>query len=171
MFFPFGGYSELGFQLAFHFSLSVFIRPSYLFILAMVKPPNLNAFAMLLLTSSPVSASSCLPEATIASEVVIGTTTSLPSATATVNKFLGIPFAASPPERLYPPTQPTAWATSLNASAWMPACVQQFNCGFRITISLCIELILHCQIPRLPENLLSPLSTVSVHQKARIVST
>jgi hypothetical protein len=44
-----------------------------------------------------------LPKATIDARVVIGTTTALPSATAAVNKFLGITFVQSPPERFYPP--------------------------------------------------------------------
>lgn len=86
-----------------------------------------NALAVLLLSANAALASTCLPEATIASGVIIGTTTSLSAATATVNKFLGVPFAA-PPQRFSPPTQAPAWAQPLNASAWKPACIQQFNC-------------------------------------------
>jgi hypothetical protein len=48
----------------------------------MIKFSDLTAVAVLLL-SSAVLASSCLPEATLDSGIIIGTTTSLTSATAT----------------------------------------------------------------------------------------
>lgn len=67
------------------------------------------------------------PTAVIENGMVIGTTTSLPAATATVNKFLGIPFAQSPPERFSPPSQAPQMKT-INATAWKPACIQQFVC-------------------------------------------
>ena len=60
--------------------------------------------------------------------VVIGTHTSLPGATATVNKFLGVPFAMSPPERLSPPQAAGPFANPIMAKEWKPACVQQFVC-------------------------------------------
>jgi len=66
------------------------------------------------------------PTATIDAGVVLGTTTSLPAATATVNKFLGIPFAKSPPERFSPPESPGKFSKPINATAWSPACIQQF---------------------------------------------
>lgn len=59
--------------------------------------------------------------------VVAGTTTLLPSATATVNKFLGIPFAA-PPQRFSPPTPPAPFNGTYNATAWKSSCLQQFSC-------------------------------------------
>lgn len=68
------------------------------------------------------------PTATIDAGVVHGTTTSLPAATATVNKYLGIPFAASPPVRFSPPQKPHSWSTPINATAYKPACIQQFMC-------------------------------------------
>ncbi len=58
----------------------------------MIKPSGLAAFAVFLLSLSAALASSCPPETRLASGIVIGTTTSLPSAIATVNKFLGIPL-------------------------------------------------------------------------------
>ncbi|KIM94577.1 hypothetical protein OIDMADRAFT_45568 [Oidiodendron maius Zn] len=73
-----------------------------------------------------IVAADCLPEATLASGIVIGTTTSIASATATVNQFLGIPFAARP-ERFSPPTKPPAWTNPLNTSVQSPACTQQIN--------------------------------------------
>lgn len=66
------------------------------------------------------------PTATIDAGVVLGTTTSLPAATATVNKFLGIPFAKSPPERFSPPESPGKFNEPINATSWSPACIQQF---------------------------------------------
>jgi len=59
---------------------------------------------------------------------VVGTTTNLPTATASVNKFLGIPFAQSPPQRFSPPVAPAKAYAPINATAWKPACIQQFMC-------------------------------------------
>ena len=66
------------------------------------------------------------PTATIDSGVVIGTTTSLPAATATVNKFLSVPFAKSPPTRFAPPESPGTFSEPIIAKEWSPACIQQF---------------------------------------------
>lgn len=68
------------------------------------------------------------PVVVLPSGPVIGTTTSVASATATVNKFLGIPFAQSPPERFSPPQDASRWQQPLNATAFKPACIQQFTC-------------------------------------------
>lgn len=70
------------------------------------------------------------PTATIDAGIVYGTTTSLPAATATVNKYLGIPFAASPPVRFSPPEKPQSWNAPINATAYKPACIQQFQCKY-----------------------------------------
>lgn len=75
------------------------------------------------------------PTATIDAGIVHGTTTSLPAATATVNKYLGIPFAASPPVRFSPPEKPQSWSTPMNATAFKPACIQQFMCRLCIMLS------------------------------------
>ena len=72
------------------------------------------------------AATAAAPSVTIDAGVVIGTTTTLPTATASVNKFLGIPFAQSPPERFAPPQKPSNFSRPINATAWRPACVQQF---------------------------------------------
>ena len=74
-----------------------------------------------------LSTTSAIPTATIDSGVVIGTTTSVPSSSTHVNKFLGIPFAA-PPERFAAPKKPKPWVKPLNATAVKPACIQQFSC-------------------------------------------
>lgn len=70
------------------------------------------------------------PTALIAQGLVVGTTTSLPAATATVNKFLGLPFAQSPPERFGLPQTPKRFRGELDASKFKDSCIQQFNCEF-----------------------------------------
>ncbi|KAI9758888.1 MAG: hypothetical protein M4579_002772 [Chaenotheca gracillima] len=80
-----------------------------------------------LVLAAPAAGSAPSATATIDSGVVVGTTTSVPSATVSVNKFLGIPFAASPPERFSPPAKPASWSSPLDVSAFKPACIQQFN--------------------------------------------
>ncbi|KAG9789901.1 alpha/beta-hydrolase, partial [Aureobasidium melanogenum] len=75
--------------------------------------------------ASPVSAAA-VPTVTIDSGPVVGVATSPAGATATVNKYLGIPFAASP-IRFAPPVKPTPWTTPFDASKYGPACIQQFN--------------------------------------------
>ncbi|KAH8678376.1 Carboxylesterase [Xylariales sp. PMI_506] len=66
------------------------------------------------------------PTATIVSGVVVGTTTVLPSATAIVHKYLGVPYAA-PPERYEPAQEPEPWTTPLNVSVNQNrACYQNY---------------------------------------------
>jgi hypothetical protein len=67
------------------------------------------------------------PTARIDSGLIIGTSTTLPSATAVVHKYLGIPFADSPPERFSPPVKPGKWVRPLLTTELKPACIQQFN--------------------------------------------
>ena len=74
------------------------------------------------------------PTITIDSGVVFGTTTLLPSATASVNKFLGIPFAKSPPERFSPPQPLLGSDHQINATAWKSACIQAFPCESMIQL-------------------------------------
>ena len=73
------------------------------------------------------AASSCDvdPTVTIDSGVVIGITTSLSDASVTVDKFLGIPFAASP-TRFAPAATHTAWTSPYYASQFGYACVEQW---------------------------------------------
>lgn len=74
----------------------------------------------------PPPCNSVTPSATIDIGVLHGTQTSLPYATAPVNKFLGIPYAQSPPLRFAPPQAAAKLRKPLNVTAWKPACVQQF---------------------------------------------
>jgi carboxylesterase type B len=66
------------------------------------------------------------PTATIDSGVVIGTTTVLPSATSTVHKYYGVPFA-SPPERFQLSESPQPWESPFNATTNLNhACYQNY---------------------------------------------
>ena len=70
------------------------------------------------------------PTATIDAGVLIGTTTAVPSGKASVNKFLGIPFAVSPPERFSPPQPVGEFPGPVTVQAVSPACVQEFMCQY-----------------------------------------
>lgn len=66
------------------------------------------------------------PTATVDTGALIGVATSLSGTNVTVNKFLGVPFAASP-TRFAPAVRPTAWQSPYDATKYGPACIQQFN--------------------------------------------
>ena len=66
------------------------------------------------------------PTATVSQGAIAGTTTLLPSATAAVSKYIGIPFASSPPLRFAPPEPAASWTQPLDASQTKPACIQEF---------------------------------------------
>ena len=68
------------------------------------------------------------PTATVSAGVLFGTTTLLPAATDTVNKFLGVPFASSPPVRFSPPSPVQPFADPYDATETKAACIQQFSC-------------------------------------------
>ncbi|OLN81228.1 Carboxylesterase 5A [Colletotrichum chlorophyti] len=71
------------------------------------------------------------PSAVVKAGTVVGVTTTLPSSTAVVNKFLGIPYAQPPTnERRFLPPQPLASFTQnpVNATAWGSKCfMTQYN--------------------------------------------
>ncbi|PVH89071.1 Carboxylesterase [Cadophora sp. DSE1049] len=92
-----------------------------------------SIITILLLFSNPAISSQppCSqgnPVAVISNGIIIGTTASLPAATP-INKYLGIPFAKSPPVRFSPPTSASPWSEPLNATAFAPSCIQQVNSG------------------------------------------
>jgi carboxylesterase 3/5 len=78
-----------------------------------------------LATASPPNYNNPGPTATISSGVVHGVATTVPGSSVTVNKFLGIPYAAQP-ERFSPARPPAPWSTPYEATAYGPACIQQF---------------------------------------------
>jgi Carboxylesterase family len=66
------------------------------------------------------------PTVSVDSGPLVGTTTSLPYATASVAQFLGVPFADKP-KRFLPPERPKPWTKPRKAQKWKSACIQQFN--------------------------------------------
>ncbi|MCJ1311332.1 hypothetical protein MMC25_005003 [Agyrium rufum] len=66
------------------------------------------------------------PTVTISAGQVVGVNIAVPSASVTINKYLGIPFAASPPVRFAPPSAPAIFNAPLDASSFKAACIQQF---------------------------------------------
>ncbi|WYZ38115.1 hypothetical protein EsH8_III_000029 [Colletotrichum jinshuiense] len=66
------------------------------------------------------------PTVTLSSGVINGLSTTLTNAASTVNKFLGVPYAA-PPRRFSRPEPPNPWADPLNATGFGPACLQNFG--------------------------------------------
>ncbi|UNI19587.1 Acetylcholinesterase [Purpureocillium takamizusanense] len=64
------------------------------------------------------------PTATLDSGPVFGASTSLPGAMGPVAKFLGVPYAASPPGRFRLPRAPDRWTAARNATAFGDSCVQ-----------------------------------------------
>ena len=90
-------------------------------------PPFISPlFVFLVHTIAPVLATQRCPSATIDSGPIVGTSTSVPGSPFTVNKFLGIPFAA-PPVRFKAPEPPVPWDSVYNASTYRPSCIQQFD--------------------------------------------
>lgn len=89
---------------------------------------NIAAFCLCV---SAVTAASCNnttkpPTVTLKDYgILVGTTTTLPSPTATVNKYLGVPFA-SKPGRFELPEPPQPWETVYDATNTKPACIQTY---------------------------------------------
>ncbi|KAK8221113.1 Carboxylesterase [Phyllosticta capitalensis] len=58
---------------------------------------------------------------------IIGTTGTIPDLKDPVNKYLGIPYAKSPPERFSKAEDPEKWTSPKDVKDLKPACIQQFN--------------------------------------------
>ncbi|KAI0470572.1 Alpha/Beta hydrolase protein [Xylariaceae sp. FL0804] len=92
-------------------------------------PKSISAFVLLAAAASAVCTGrrQQQPTVTIGAGEIIGVSTPVPSAGATVNKFLGIPYAAPPVDQLRfaLPRAPAPWPHSpLHASAFGNACMQ-----------------------------------------------
>ncbi|KPM46353.1 hypothetical protein AK830_g182 [Neonectria ditissima] len=87
---------------------------------------NVLALHAIFALSAPCNRTDFRPTATIDCGVVVGTTTSLPTSTVTVNKFLGIPFGAVP-VRFGPPQPAPPLESIYDASEYKPSCIQKFN--------------------------------------------
>ncbi len=77
------------------------------------------------LLGSATAASSHAPTATLGPGRVVGTATVLPSSKATVNQFLSIPYAVTPPKRFLPPERLVKYDGPVNATKPAPLCIQQ----------------------------------------------
>lgn len=93
--------------------------------MALLLPVSLLALAV---HAAPVVSDLPLaPTATIDIGVLHGVQTALPDADQPVNKYLGIPFAVSPPERFSRPQPAARLSGPRNVTAPAPACIQQFS--------------------------------------------
>jgi hypothetical protein len=84
-----------------------------------------TAVVLWALLGSATAASGHAPTVVIRPGRITGTTTVLPSSTATVNKFLRIPYAVTPPRRFLPPERLAKFAGPVNATQPPPLCIQQ----------------------------------------------
>ncbi|KAK1848853.1 para-nitrobenzyl esterase [Colletotrichum chrysophilum] len=74
----------------------------------------------------PLIVVSAQPTVTISSGAVRGISTNIGDGVATVNKFLGIPYATTP-ARFSRPESPEPWTEPLDATEFGPACYQNFG--------------------------------------------
>ncbi len=65
----------------------------------------------------------------IDSGLIIGAPTTVPGANTAVNRYLGVPFAKSPPARFEPPEQVAAWSQPLETKQFKPSCIQALATG------------------------------------------
>lgn len=90
-----------------------------LFCLDTVQPFDIM-FRFITLAAAPLLAVAAQPLVTTSSGPVTGLTDGR------ADKYLGIPFAQSPPVRFGAPVPATAWSSPLNATEVRAACIQQF---------------------------------------------
>lgn len=97
-----------------------------------------------------------IPTVTVASGVIVGTTTSYAGSTATNNKFIGVPFAKSPPLRFGLPEPAAPWKSPLEAITPKPACLQLSTANISVAQSEdCLYL-----------NIYTPAGTTSTSKKS-----
>jgi carboxylesterase type B len=65
------------------------------------------------------------PTATADNGVFVGVATAVPGGAQGVNKWLGIPFAVTPPQRFSPPVKPANSNAVQQALNYGPQCIQQ----------------------------------------------
>jgi carboxylesterase type B len=86
----------------------------------------MRAFSYILLTTSCfLHVVFTAPTATADNGVFVGIATAVPGGTQTVNKWLGIPFAVTPPQRFSPPVQAANSNAVRQATNYGPGCLQQ----------------------------------------------
>lgn len=79
---------------------------------------------MLLIVSSLTASLAASPTVLFGSATLVGTATSIPSASASANAFVGLPFA-KPPKRFHAPEPLDNFTGTYDATAYKPACIQQ----------------------------------------------
>jgi carboxylesterase type B len=90
-----------------------------------------RAAALGLLSTAQFAAVGALdPGALTDSGLVVGETHRVAGSVYSVDKFLGIPFAVSPPERFGAPKPAKKSVLPILAKQKKPSCIQQFNCKF-----------------------------------------
>jgi hypothetical protein len=77
-----------------------------------------------------IAAKDTSPSAIVSQGTVLGTTTVYADSTAVATKYIGIPFAKSPPLRFGPPEAAPTFVEPYAATETKPACLQQFSCAF-----------------------------------------
>ncbi|KAL0943159.1 para-nitrobenzyl esterase [Colletotrichum truncatum] len=113
------------------------------------------------------------PTVTVSSGVIHGVSTNLPKKGATVNKFLGVPYAA-PPARFERPTFPEPWKKPFKATKFGPACLQNFGLN---EIAPRVEVLQELfNTPKPPEsedclsiNIFAPVATLAKAPRAVLV--
>ena len=75
-------------------------------------------------------ASAQAPTVTVDNGVFVGVSTSVPGAPQTVKKYLGVPFAVTPPQRFSPPVKPPNSNTVRQATQFGPNCISTGPCKF-----------------------------------------
>lgn len=74
-----------------------------------------------------VGAADQKPTATADNGVFVGVATAVPGGQQTVNRYLGIPYAVTPPVRFSPAVKAPASSSTRSAANYAPACLQQGN--------------------------------------------
>jgi len=64
------------------------------------------------------------PTVTVDNGIFVGSQTAIPGAPQEVKKFLGIPFAVTPPQRFSPPQKAPASRETRQATNYGPGCLQ-----------------------------------------------
>lgn len=68
------------------------------------------------------------PTVTVDNGVFVGTATTIPGAPQKVNKYLGVPYAVTPPRRFSPPQRANQSTQVRQATNYGPGCLQQGAC-------------------------------------------
>jgi len=80
------------------------------------------------------------PTVTVENGVFVGTTSAVPGATQVANRFLGIPFAVTPPVRFERSVKAPNSTEIRNATSYGPNCLQSAN-SMVFTQSYCVVFI------------------------------